>query len=577
MEFHSLPLEIHLKIFSYLPARDVMSIRRVCKLWNGLINGEIKFKRLRCQQLYDIYLNSQSYDFGFTSTRSFLDHTSTDLKFSRVRYLDVDLETKGSELEDAFNFLNSFKSLEEAWFYCRVYSPLNEIEEVEGIEGVEGVEGVEEVEEVEGIEGVEGVQKQFVVSLPRLKKASFYLENEMETQNVSVLLDLPNLICLSINSLARITIGYPEKLRTLVTESLFGGQLDYSKFTSLTNIFTGKRDLPSISASFLERLPSLRELHVNYGDLPKDYRLPEPSLSKASPKIFYLGFEVSAREIESEGAQWPDYIGSDSTGDSARFIARYLHRSVDNNRYVYSIDYNTIAGELDDTAMFAVLPQKFLQIHHLRISGTVSDKNRLLKFIDKLKVPSVDFERTSLPQRFFGQLAENCPFISSLAITEPTMSILSGDFNFAFNFKNLRSLRFRDCPLSLDFVARALKELKQIFFLTIYQPESYCFSLSHYSPSSLPNLITLRVEVNAPRFKSLKYKIPTEEAAGLMNALHRQLNVDGAVCPKELLNLLSHLNFEKENALFWMRKYLYDQRHSICLSEQQMRLLNLRH
>src|SRR5699024_7521053 len=132
------------------------------------------------------------------------------------------------------------------------------------------------------------------------------------------------------------------------------------------------------------------------------------------------------------------------------------------------------------------------------------------KFIDKLKITSFEFERTSLPQRFFEQLAENRQFISHLTITEPTMSILSGDLDFVFNFKNLKSLLFLDCPLSLSFVARALKEFKYFCSLRIEQPESYSFSLSHCTRSSSPNLITLCVEVHAPRLDFLEYKIPIE-------------------------------------------------------------------
>ena len=75
---------------------------------------------------------------------------------------------------------------------------------------------------------------------------------------------------------------------------------------------------------------------------------------------------------------------------------------MDNNSYVYSINYN-IAGELDDTAMFSVIPP------------------------------------------LFKELVENRPFIiSSLTITEPTMSILSGTLDFVFKCPNLATLRFRD-------------------------------------------------------------------------------------------------------------------------------------
>ena len=550
MEFNSLPLEIHLEIFSYLPVRDVLSIRRVCKLWNGLINGELKFKRLRCIQFYipNQRINCHAYDFVFASIRSFLDYTSTDTKFSRVNHLSASLAPKAPKLQDAFDFLNSFQSLKQVSFSCFLYDRLI---------------------------AAEGAQKQFVVSLPRLEKATFYFNHPTRGSNVSLLLDLPSLRCLSIDSSAPIIIGHPEKLRTLATRSLFGAERDYSLFTNLTNIYTRAADVRSISAGFLEKLPSLSELHCAFGHLPADYRPPEPSLRKARPKIFYFGFEISSREIESEGAQWPSSFPThDPTGHSTRFIARNLYRSIDSNSRVSSIDYNLIAGELNDTELFDVMFQKFPGIRHLRISGTVADQNRLLKLIDKFKVSSVAFESTSLPQRFFEQLAENRPFISSLSLNEPTMSMLSGDLDFVFNFETLRSLQFTNYPLSLNFVVRALKELKSISSLIVGQPETYYFSW--LAPSSFSqNFVTVYCDVYVPRFSYSGCRIPVDEASDWMNALQSQLN--DAVSPKELQILLSQLKYEKENALFWMRKYVYDQRHSICLSKEQISLLNLRH
>ena len=549
MELNSLPLEIHLEIFSHLPVRDVMSIRLVCKLWNGLINGEFKFKQLRCYQLLKNEINNfKSYDFNFPSDRRFLDYASTDAKFSRVRLLQADLVPKTCELQDAFDFLNSFKSLNEAWFQCYVFDHRNVLE---------------------------AVQKQFVVSLPRLEKADFRFNYGVGESKVPVLLDLPSLLCLSTDSFETITVGHPQKLRTLATRSLFRTNLDYSLFTSLTNIFTRVSDAPSISASFLEKLPSLSELHLDAGGYwPVDYRVPEPSLGKARLKIYYFGFEVSVREIELESAQWPNSFRiHDSTDDSARFIARNLHRSVDNNAHVHSTDYNLIAGELDDTAMFGVMHQKFSKIYHLRISGTVADQKRLLKLIDKFRITSVAFERTELPQRFFEQLIKNRPFITSLSVAEPTMSIVSGDFDFIFKCQSLTSLRFSDFPLSLSFVARALKELKSLYSLSIEQTLHCYFSL--FPQSTSENFVTIYVDIYAPRSSYLDYQVAAEEAPQWMNALQRQLNVDGAVCARELQTLIRHLKYEKENALFWMRKYIYDHRHSICLSEEQMRLLNL--
>ena len=294
---------------------------------------------------------------------------------------------------------------------------------------------------------------------------------------------------------------------------------------------------------------------MNYGDLPADYRVPEPSLGKTKPKIFYFGFEVSTREIESDGERWPDCFDYDRTEATGQFIARYLHRSVDNNPHIISIDYNTIAGQLDDTAMFDVIPRKFPKIDQLRISGTVADENRLLKFIDKLKVPGFDFVRTSLPQRFFEQLAENRPFISMLIMNEPTMSILSGDFDFALQFKNLYWLRLSDCPLALNFVVRALKELKSLVFFAIDKSGQDILSQNFFSLiTSASNPDSVEITIEPPRLNPLHPRklIPKEEILDLMTALARQ--VEDPVSAEELHVLLGRLEFEKENALGCMRK-----------------------
>ena len=553
MELNSLPLEVHLKIFSFLPVRDVMKIRRVCKLWNGLIDSEFKFRRLQCYQLFRSNKSNDYSDFNFESTRSFLNYVSNDLKFSRVNYLNAVLVPKACELKNAFDFLNSFKFLKEAKFECYLFGFFRNNAAAE-------------------------VQKQFVVSLNRLEKADFDFDFAIRESNVSVVLDLPRLLCLSIGlSLTAITIRHPEKLRTLATSSLFDGGLDYSQFTSLTDIYTTGSDVRSISASFLEKLPGLRELHLSDSCLPANNPLPEPSFGKAKPKIFFFGFEFSAREFHLNGEQWPNSFNEfDSTEDSVRFIARNLHRSIDNNQFIDSIDYNLIAGELDDTEMFSVMPQKIPEIYLLCISGAVADENRLLKFIVKFKAKHLSFKRTSLSQRFFEKLAESGTFILNLEIgTEPTMNILAGDFDFIFKLKNLSSLRLEDCPLSLNFVTRALKELKSICSLSI-QTENFSFFRITWSCSE--NLKSVhRYRLYLPGSKQLFYEIPTEETPELLNALKNRLNADGSVCPKELLILLGHLKFEKQNALLMMRKCIYDQRHSICLSEEQMRLLNLRH
>ena len=550
MEFNSLPLDVHLEIFSYLSVSDVRKIRQVCKQWNGLINGKFKFKRLRCQEVEDYKTITYyfEFDFYFLSTRSFLDYASANPKFQSVKYLLADLYPIFAELEVAFDFLNSFTSLENVKFVCTIqYIPLLNPREVE--------------------------RKTLIVSLNRLVKANISFERESLTSKVGVVLDLPSLLYLAVDSLENVKVGHPEKLRTLAIGGLFRGDPNYSEFTSLIKICSVTDDVRSISTSFIKRLPSLREIHFDFYSFClwlkiKDHHLlePPPSFLKATPRIFYFGFEISLNQMYSEGEQLPAVLCSDEA--STRFVSRNLDRSIDNNPLVWSIDYNRMANELDDTELLGVMPRKFPEIRHLQVSGTVAEPDRLLKFIGQFKVLYIDLEGASLPPSFFQKLAENGPFIRQLVIkSDPTMSILSGDFDFAFELKSLHEINLEDCPLSLNFVARLLSELKSIRKVGLAQPRDYGFSLSlwDYGPS-------ICLFVNGSGLFS--QKTSREEAPELINTWRSRLKTGGIVCPKELQILLRHLELERQTQLFMMRKCLYDHTHSICLSKEQVRLLN---
>lgn len=249
MEFNSLPLIVHLKIFSYLPCRDVMEIRLVCKQWKHLINSEFKFEKLRCLKFRkkdQSYFSNRKDSFDFSSSmKSFLENVNNDLKFREIKHLDASL-FEDDELEDVFDFLNLFKSLEKVEF--RIYGFDHRL-----LNDRPNPQNLNPAEEIE--------RKQFVVRLDRLEKADFDFGRSLV--KFSVVLNLPRLLYLAIDSLEKITITYPEKLRILATNGLFRANLDYSKFHDLTKIFADYKDLRSISASFIERLPRLKELHLD--------------------------------------------------------------------------------------------------------------------------------------------------------------------------------------------------------------------------------------------------------------------------------------------------------------------------
>ena len=545
MEFNSLPLEVRLEIFSKLPFLEIMKIRRVCKQWNRLINCEFKFKRMQCMQITTPDRRLFEDYFYFASIKTLLKQARNDRKFRRVKYLNAKLCPHYAELENAFDFLNSFKSLKEAnlTFYISNLPSNN---------------------------WTESEWKKFVISLDRLEKLTFSHPHGLKA---SVLLNLPSLVYLAIDSLEGVKLRYPEKLRTLATYGLFRGTLNYSQFTSLTKIYNIASDVRSISASFIESLPSLRELHLQPFHIKRGQPLREsPSAIKAKPKIFYFGFEISLNQINLNGEQLPDHFAG-ITQTSTRFIVRNLHRSVDNNRFVIAIDYNAMASELNDTEMFGVMPLKFPKILVLLIRGNVAEPNRLLKFFGQFEISCVRLERASLPPWFFEKLAENSQLFQGLEWleikTEPTMSILSGDFDFIFKFKNLYRLGFGDCPIPLNFLARLLGELKSINDVTIRQPESHSIQMERLDCSSDSKCVFI---LNVPESGHFHCEISSEEAQDYLSTLESRMKAGGSA--KELLALFHKVELEKQTHLFMMRMYVYEQRHSIFLSNDQLRLLN---
>lgn len=250
----------------------------------------------------------------------------------------------------------------------------------------------------------------------------------------------------------------------------------------------------------------------------------------------------------------------DSNDNFTKFAIPNLHQSVDSNPFVASLHFNDRIASLlpDDTQTFDLLFQKFSKLFQLRISGNVS-ANRLLKFIDKFQPEKLCFERTSLPESFFRHLGENRPFIRYLEISaEPNN--LSRDFDFIFGIKNLRSLEFADCQLSLNFVVGAVKQLKSLHYIHFRQ--NYTFEINLRSKKE--------IYLRSIESGCFTYVISEEVSVSqFVNTLKSQLKAhEGFACFKELNVLLRHLDIEKQNHLFMMKKEIYEQTNSICLSKK---------
>lgn len=523
-----------------------MKVREVCRFWAGLINSEFKLEKLNCRLFNrpEDLDGVTAYDFYFSSTRTFLDYTRNDPKFNSIKYFRACLPLNYDQLEDAFDWLNSFKSLVDLSLILITLN-LTSSAEVQA--------------------------KKFVVNLEHVNHAYFCFVPGPFVSKVSVLLNLPSLQHICVNSLRSITIGHPERVLSLGILDLFAGDPDYSQFTKTEYIFTSGSHVRSISASFIEKLPSLRKL-----DLDDIYKSPHYLPAKLAPgvkkavKIFYFGFEISLEQINLDSAQWPNsFYSSEPTEDSTRFVARNLHRSINDNKFVLSLHYNLVVSELDDTKMFEVISEKFPDLCRLHVSETVTDEELLLDFIDDTEIEQLTLERAALSSWFFEELPDYGSSIQRLVVkTEPTMDILAGDFDFIFKLENLLTIHFQNSPLPLAFVARLLKELEEIALVSFKQTGAYEFDLRCCCAQEI------RLSVEDSHF--LSKTICREEAAEFVDVLQHRLAVDGFVCPKELLVLLRHLELEEQTHLFMMRKYVYEQRNSIALSPEQMHLLNLR-
>lgn len=248
MKLNFMPLEVYLKIISYLPASDVMKIRLVCKQWNALINSEFKFKRLRCEQFRRS--SQPQYDFHFESMKillDFLNYASHDPKFSRVKYLEASFGPEYTEIDDAFDFLKLFKeTLEETNFTVHTRNTYK------------FVDGRIKRRKRYRNNRTAIQRKQFVVCLDRLVKANFYFEWQVFESKVSVTLNLPKLIHLTLKSFYSVTISHPQNLRTLVIFDLAEKEVDYSQFKNLTAIYLFYGEVLSVSESFIQKLPRLR-------------------------------------------------------------------------------------------------------------------------------------------------------------------------------------------------------------------------------------------------------------------------------------------------------------------------------
>lgn len=558
MEFNFLQPGIQLKIFSHLSVCEVMKSRLVCRQWASLINSEFKFKQLRCMQLSCLRKWLTVNDFYLKSTRcvkSLLDFLSNDAKFSRVKFLFVTLSVKYDEVANVYDLLNSFKCLEELKFRC-------------------------EIHDAKSYNPDELQKKQFFVSLDRLKTASISFEQNLK---ISVVLNLPSLLHLNIDSLRETTIGHPQKLRTLSTRNVFDQEpvMNYTQFTSLTIIYTEATHVRSIRIGFFDNIPNLQELHFTHSYFIPCYsvlklNLPEATEGTAKLRIYYLGFELALNQIHRmilQGDHFPEAFARYDSGEmSTTFAIQNLHRSIDNNPYIESIGGYIHCGELirqlDDARVSeALFQKKFSKVFHLRLNGNV-DGHRILNFIDKLKIKELSLERCDLSQPFFQKLAKIQPSIMQLTIRPELTTnydIVSEYTDLALDFvcklRHLHCLYFFDCRLPLTLLTSLVKAKKFIPFIQF--KDFHVFSKGKTIDS-------------LECFSLGNYQIPGN-VLSFLDALRREFEPGEFLCYKKLWHLLNHLKFEKESHLFMMRKEIYDQTHSICLSKEQARWLNIRY
>ena len=461
LNLNELPLHVLVKIFSYLPIREMVRIKLVCKLWQELA-GCVRYKslslcqpnseskkldkyflrrRLRYEKDFDLYLNDlEKFSKSTGRIVSSVQRLMACLPGSSLDYVSIRFVE---------SYLNGFKSLEE--LELTVLGPLF---------------------------GFVHFFK-LVLNLERLRKlfVRFY--------QIAFELNCPELCHLDVWDLKNYQICHPEKLRTLMAMARLDEEEDIGKFVNLKNLIirSNYEFTNPIRRRFVERLPKNLKLLVffpfelerapfwddrNLEDYFCDhYPIDSVDQEGSSLRVFCFGIEIDLAQLTGpERERFPkNYFNAKSLTE---FLLTSLVKSVDANACFHCIQYEMIESRLPT---FEQLYRKIYSDHPyctVNLEDYVADQARLFAFIDRVKPAKLCFmDKAIFPRSFYDSLVGICS--SSLKYISFDASDLGSEpdqFDFLFKMTQLECIMIENCNLAisqcLDFVIAAFENLENL-------------------------------------------------------------------------------------------------------------------
>ena len=443
----SLPLEIKLKIFNQLFIRDSIKCRQVCKEWLTIIDC-LRYKTLNFRvAIYErsegSYHEKNTIDLWILNFEKFLRSVTIDPKFCRIKVMNnIDCY---SDVENFDVLINNFHELEE----------LNLLK-------------------------IPGLEK-LVLNLKYLKKIRFIFPPNQ------VKLETPSLAYLMTRDLSNFEICYPEKIKCLVVNNT----LNLSKFKnleilSIMDYYGNEITISQLSVNQLHRLTQLKRVYAGSNYLTE--KIDQIPINRNSElQVYYYGFRINSdlfgnfdwTNIKNSKESYDERMSLDNDGEWISFMARNYSKSIDDNPYIFHLDYTRLLNEFDQN-----VPKDFLKKISNFDSITISnldDEIKILKFLDSVKPRKLFIENATLSRSFLEQLSK-LSFIQILKISIDKWPAFLDDFNFDFKNEEIYLTFEIHCSLkSLRPAFKIIQRAKSIQLRLLIFCDEFNFVLLDYN------------------------------------------------------------------------------------------------
>lgn len=463
----SLPSELHLMIFQFLPVSDTIRLRLVSKNWNHLLN---------CVKHRSLAVFDQDPD-GMLSFAC--DECHYD-EFWELEPADS-VECKNENLLLTAPLLPMLRSVQKltTHFYSQTivkmskfYNRFRELEELTCFHYFDFL-GAYDFSDMT-----------IILNLPRLNKL---IVRKADSSRFD--LRTPCLTHLEIISLSQCDFYYPDRLKRLESSLNDHHLIDFTKFTGLELLIVNGNDSEFLTNYFLSTLKSLKKLHFTAGNwLSRD--TVNLSYRRDGLKLYLFGFDFD-KPLEILEEKFP--YGTEE--EETRVIVRNYEKTAEIVYFWIWIEYN----ELTRTGFSPNFFTKFPRVDSIKVNGEVEDEDALLEFLLQAKPQGFVMENHLLSPRFLNRFALQCNFIQYIRLKNLPLDTTHSQFEFILKMKSLTVIKIlhqKPWTPDLDFLVRLFehcKRLSEVYFSIEHNYDGCSFSpywLSFRNDSVYTNLKT---------------------------------------------------------------------------------------